>query len=348
MRVTENTNFGAVRESIRRSKERMENLQYQNATLKKLNTPSDDPVGAAKVLEVRTDKVNNDQFVSNGKLAEAFLNNTDHALSQLVDVVNRAKEIAIGQSSAASSTNESRLGVAEEITQLFNQAVAIANTRIGDRYLFGGYKTQTPPVDPNGRYVGDEGQMMVEISKGVYLAMNVPGVEAFNTQPSRIQQQMPGEADSNSPESVPNGGGSRKPASFGLNGNSHTQASDRDTLSDQSGPENVNVFDEIQDLRIGLLTGDLDTIRNTLDRFDQIHGQLVATRAKIGSRLQGLESTGQAMERHNITNAQLTSALEDADMAKVVSDLAKEETVFRSALASSQKLIQPTLMEFLK
>jgi flagellar hook-associated protein 3 FlgL len=134
--------------------------------------------------------------------------------------------------------------------------------------------------------------------------------------------------------------GNRRPAGI--------DATDRDTLTDHSGPENVNVFDEIQNLRIGLLTGDLDQIRNTLDRFDQIHGQLVATRAKIGSRLQGLESTGQAMERHNITNAQLTSALEDADMAKVVSDLAKEETVFRSALASSQKLIQPTLMEFLK
>jgi flagellar hook-associated protein 3 FlgL len=338
MRVTENTNFGAVRESIRRSKERMENLQYQNATLKKLNTPSDDPVGAAKVLEVRTEKVNNDQFVSNGKLAEAFLNNTDHALSQLVDVINRAKEIAIGQSSAASSTNESRLGVAEEVTQLFNQAVAIANTRVGDRYLFAGYKTQTPPVDPNGRYTGDEGQMMVEIAKGVYLAMNVPGVEAFNTHPMNGSQ--PGESESNSPEESPTAGMNRKLASV--------NAADRDALPDQSGPENVNVFNEIQDLRIGLLTGDLDTIRNTLDRFDQIHGQLVATRAKIGSRLQGLESTGQAMERHNITNAQLTSALEDADMSKVVSDLAKEETVFRSALASSQKLIQPTLMEFLK
>jgi flagellar hook-associated protein 3 FlgL len=346
MRVTENTNFGAVRESIRRSKERMENLQFQNSTLKKLNTPSDDPVGAAKVLEVRTEKVNNDQFVSNGKLAEAFLNNSDHALSQLVDVVNRAKEIAIGQASAASSTNESRLGVAEEVTQLFNQSVAIANTRIGDRYLFGGYKTQSPPIDANGRYVGDEGQMMVEIAKGVYLAMNVPGSEAFNTSKARSSdsREAPG---FESPERSIQMNQSRKLASSNSQG-SNNDAAGLNTLSDQSGPESVNVFDEIQNLRIGLLTGDLDAIRNTLDRFDQIHGQLVATRAKIGSRLQGLESTGQAMERHNITNAQLTSALEDADMARVVSDLAKEETVFRSALASSQKLIQPTLMEFLK
>jgi flagellar hook-associated protein 3 FlgL len=337
MRVTENTNFGAIRESIRRSKERMEKLQNESATLKKLNTPSDDPVGAAKVLEVRTEKVNNDQFISNGKLAEAFLNNTDHALSQLVDIVNRAKEIAVNQSSAASSTDESRLGVAEEIAQLYNQAVAVANTRIGDRYLFGGYKTQKPPVDPNGRYVGDNGQMMVEIAKGVYIAMNVPGSEAFNTHPDS-SDKVNFKADQGPDESTAEA--QRKPASG--------DPDNPNSLSDHNGPESVNVFDEIQNLRIGLLTGDLDQIRDTLDRFDQIHGQLVATRAKIGSRIQGLQSTDQAMERHNITNAQLTSSIEDADMSQVVSDLAKEETVFRSALASSQKLIQPTLMEFLK
>ena len=56
----------------------------------------------------------------------------------------------------------------------------------------------------------------------------------------------------------------------------------------------------------------------------------------------------QSLERHNITNAELTSSIEDADMARVVSDLAKEETVFRSALQSSSKLVQPTLMEFLR
>ena len=53
-------------------------------------------------------------------------------------------------------------------------------------------------------------------------------------------------------------------------------------------------------------------------------------------------------DRHNLTNAQLSSQLEDADMAQVVSDLAKDEAVFKSALSSSQKLIQPTLLDFLK
>jgi flagellar hook-associated protein 3 FlgL len=325
-------NYEIVRDSIHRSKERMDNLQRQHATLRKVNTPSDDPIGAAKVLEIRTDKVNNEQFLTNAKLAETFLNNSDHVMAELSDIVMRAREIALGQASGASSNDDTRLGVAEEVGQLFKQAVAAANRRIGDRYLFGGYRTDKPPIDPEGRYKGDDGQMMAEISRDVFIAMNVPGLDAFNTNPkassdSQFEKGFTKESDLES----------RKPASAG------------ELAEPQSaGGVNVNVFDELQNLRIALLTGDLEGIRDTLDRFDDMQAKLLAVRAKIGSRIQGLQSTQQSLERHTITNSELASSIEDADMAQVVSDLAKEEQVFRSALQSSQKLLQPTLMEFLK
>jgi flagellar hook-associated protein 3 FlgL len=325
MRVTQNSTFDTMRDSMNVSKGRMEKLQTEASTLKKLNTPSDDPIGSSKVLEVRTDKVNNEQFLMNAKLAEAFLNNSDHALEELGDIVVRAKEIAIGQSSGASSNEETRLGVAEEVTQLYEQAISAANRRIGDRYIFGGYKTDRPPVDPDGRYHGDDGQMMAEISRDVYLSMNVPGMEAFNTNPKSS-------ADAHSIEFQK---AQRAPSS---------------KSAAEEGPENqnINLFNELQSLRIGLLTGDLDGIRNTLERFDQLHGSITATRAKIGSRIRGLASTQTSLERHTITNAQLSSQIEDADMAQVMNDLAKEETVFRTVLQSGQRLIQPTLMSFLK
>lgn len=333
MRVTEGSNFETVRGSIRRSREKMEGLQQQSATLKKINTPSDDPVGSAKVLEIRTDKMNNDQYQLNGKMAETYLENSDHALGELSDLLVRAKEIALAQSSGASSNEDTRIGVAEEVTQLYNQSVAVANRRVGDRYIFGGYRISKPPVDSNGRYQGDDGQMMTEIGKGVFLSVNVNGLDAFNTNPKSGQDYQGVYGGNNSNPTVLN----RTPGSLdaGAEGAAATK-------------ENVNVFDEIQNLRISLLSGDLDGIRNTLERLDEIHGKIVATRSKLGSRMQGLQSMTQSVDRHNVTNAQLSSHLEDADMAQVVSDLAKEETVFRSALASSQKLIQPTLLEFLK
>ncbi len=310
MRVTEGSNFESIRDSMRRSREKMEGLQTQAATLKKVNRPSDDPSATSQVLRIRSEKANIEQFQLNSKIAENYLMNTDQAISDLSDVVSRAKELAISQSSMASSSEDTRKGVSEEVRQLFQQAVSVANRRVGDRYIFGGYKTQTSPVDTNGAYSGDQGQMMVEIGDDVFIAMNVPGSEVFNTKPNT--------------------------AAKGQNGYS------------EPGQENVNVFDELQHLNIGLLSGDLDAIRDTLERFDQLHGQLISIRAKVGSRIQGLQYTNQAMDRQQISNSVLSSSLEDADVAQVVSDLNKEESVFKSSLAASKRLIQPTLLDFLR
>jgi flagellar hook-associated protein 3 FlgL len=161
----------------------MENLQMQSATLKKLNAPSDDPIGAAKVLSVRTEKVNVDQYQTNAKLAEGMLSSAETALGELADIAVRAKEIAIGQSSGASANDDTRLGIAEEVGQLFQQAVAAANTRVGDRYIFGGYKIHKPPVSGEGQYTGDDGQVMLEIANDVFVTANIPGIDAFNTRP---------------------------------------------------------------------------------------------------------------------------------------------------------------------
>ena len=64
--------------------------------------------------------------------------------------------------------------------------------------------------------------------------------------------------------------------------------------------------------------------------------------------MRGLENTEMALDRHATTNAMLSASLEDADVAQVMSDLAKEETVFRGVLGSSKRLIQPSLMDFLR
>lgn len=296
MRVTENTNFESIRGNIRKSREKMEGLQNQAASMKKLNAPSDDPVAAAKVLQVRTDQASYDQFQVNAQTAQAYLSHSEYALGELAEIILRAKEIALSQAGQNNSNDITRLASAEELARLQEQAVATANVRIGERYLFGGYKTQVAPIDPQGAYHGDSGQMMTEISKGVFLAMNVPGAEVF-------------------------------------------------TAVDGQG---ANLFEEIQNFRVALLKGDLDGVRNALDRFDSNYQKLNSVRAQVGSRMRSLQNVMQAGERHRQLNAQVSSVLEDADVVQVVSDLAKEESIFRSALASSQKLIQPTLMEFLK
>lgn len=197
-------------------------------------------------------------------------------------------------------------------------------------------------MDSEGAYHGDDGQMMIEIGREVYIGMNIPGHEVFNTHPEssadgkRLEQQK-------NPDAQPL---KSKPQE-----KKEEVAPSRRLASEEASPtqsQNLNIFQELKALRTGLLTGDMETIRGTLEPFDDLLGKVVATRSKIGSRMQGIEGNVSALERHNITNAQLTSTIEDADMTQVVSDLAKEETVFKSSLASSKHLIQPTLLDFLR
>lgn len=321
MRVTENTNYDVVRSSIHRSKGRMEQLQAQSSTMKRINTPSDDPIAAAKLLEIRTEKVNLDQFNSNAKFALTMLENADQAIGSLADIIVRAKELAMNQSSSPSASEASRIGVAEEVEQLRNQSIAIGNRRMGDRFLFGGYKTHMPPVDDSGVYHGDRGEIRIEIAKDVSVPINIIGIEAFNTVPL------------SSPD-------------FRRSLSSEEQQQEGESVS--ATMNNVNVFDELESFRVSLLTGDIEGVRNTLDRFDDLHQTLLSLRSRIGSRIQGIEAASLSNEKSQITSASLSSNLEDADMADVASRLAQEEVVFRSALASAKKLIQPSLLDFLR
>ena len=131
MRVGENTTMNTVRESLNRSRLRMNDLQKQNATMKRINAPSDDPVGNVKLMAIRNETQDNTQFEKNANLAKAFLNYTDSSLEEVTNLLGRARELALGQASAAASGAESRAMVSQEVKNIQSQLIAIANRRLG-------------------------------------------------------------------------------------------------------------------------------------------------------------------------------------------------------------------------
>lgn len=333
MRVSENTSAGSVGEALKRTRGHMEKLQIQNATQKKLLVPSDDPAANSKIMDIRTQTTVNAQFTNNAALAKNRLAMTDSALGELYELFVRAKEIAINQSSAASASEDSRLGVAQEVSALYRQLLSIANRRVGEHYIFGGFKTLTSPYAADGTFKGDDGQIPVEIQKDNFIAINIPGSQVFE-----IKKYAKGEAG-------------RGPAAVdrinpGLPGDGQSKL----PIENQAAAptETINVFHELDALRVGLLTNDTVTIRDTMERFDEIIKNTITTRAKISSRVSGIDVATSATEKMDTHNAELSTQLEDADYAELWSNLAKEETVMRSSLHAAQKLIQPTLLEFLR
>jgi flagellar hook-associated protein 3 FlgL len=316
MRVGENTTLNTVRDSLSRSRLRMNELQKQNATLKRVNAPSDDPVGNTKLMSIRNETLDNEQFERNSNLAKTFLNYTDSSLEEITNLLGRAKELAIGQASSAANGPESRLMVAEEIRNIVSEVTSIANRRLGDRHIFSGYKTHTQPFDDKMGYKGDDGKIMVEVQKDVFVGMNIPGKELF--------------LGATPPPSV--AGAEAVSAESGQDAMQPELAMKRPTTT-VSGED---MFQTLEALRVGLMTNDVDQIRSTLEPLDRISNRVITTRAQVGARTAGIDTALANMGKKN------------ADVIQVVSDMAREESVLRASLQASNKLIQPTLLEFLR
>ncbi|MCO5142364.1 MAG: flagellar hook-associated protein FlgL [Oligoflexia bacterium] len=319
MRVGENSTLNTIKDSLNRSRIRMNDLQKQNATMKRVNAPSDDPVGNTKLMSIKNDQLDNEQFDRNANLAKTFLNYTDSSLEEMTNLVVRAKELALGQASSAANGPESRIMVAEEIKNILHEVSSISNRRLGDRFIFSGYKTATRPFDDSGKYAGDEGNIMVEVQKDVFVGMNIPGQDLFlGKMPQKIST-LEGE-----------GGG--------------PELANSPVISD---PEE-NIFKTLDALRIGLMTNDIDMIRSTLEPLDKIRDRVITTRAQVGARTAGIDTALANSAKKNLFNAELQSNIEDSDIIQVVSDMAREETVLRASLQASNKMIQPTLLDFLR
>ena len=324
MRVSENSTLGTVRDTITKSRLKMNDLQRQNATQKRINTPSDDPVGNAKLMTIRNETLDNKQFESNANLAKTFLNFTDTSLDEVTNLLVRAKELAIAQSSSASNGPDSRSMVAEEIKHIQQEVGAISNRKLGDRFVFSGYKTNTQPFDEQGNYHGDDGKIMVEVQKDVFVGMNLPGRDVFSGVPNAVDK-----AQAASPDAA-------------------QQVSPELAVQQQAARAQDDIFRTLETLRVGLMTNDVDTIRSTLDPLEKIRDRVITARAQVGARLGGIENSENSMQKANGFNAELQSNIEDADIIQVVSDMAREETVLRASLQASNKLIQPTLLDFLR
>ncbi|MCP4703060.1 MAG: hypothetical protein GY865_00495, partial [candidate division Zixibacteria bacterium] len=76
--------------------------------------------------------------------------------------------------------------------------------------------------------------------------------------------------------------------------------------------------------------------------------QLLNQRASVGAKVIRLESANKRLSELDYNFNQLLSEIEDADLTKLVSDLAMKENSYQAAMMSAAKIIQPSLLNFLR
>lgn len=360
MRIADKMQYSQINQNIQRNRQEMSDLQNQAATQKRVNKPSDDPSAAARVLSARTEERGSQQFVRSMNQAKGFLEFTDNSLGELNEILVRAKELAVGQASDAGANAMTRQVTAREIEQIYDQSVQVGNRKLGDRYIFAGFNTTTQPFNQEGEYFGDDGDIKIHTQKEGFVAMNVPGSKVF------IGEGLGGDgitrARSFTPKTVEDLQSFRESlekkklleeelqegqvATRGPSGYGRVERLDtRDPVTQSPG---INLFRVLKGLEVSLRTNDKAGIQDSLEALDQAISQVLLARSEVGSRLMFLNNTVETLQKAIVDDRTTASQLEDADVFQTVSDINRTETALKATLETSPKLVQPTLLDFLR
>ncbi|MCK4467084.1 MAG: flagellar hook-associated protein FlgL, partial [Desulfobacterales bacterium] len=150
MRISENIKFNTIVDNMFKSQDSYNKLAEKIASLKEINRPSDDPIGMNRVLNLRESRASVEQYTKNIDGCESWLTITESKLSAAGDLLVKAREITVAQSTATASA-ESRNSEAGTVQQLIDEMLTLANSKYEGRYLFSGAKTEEAPFSSSVR-----------------------------------------------------------------------------------------------------------------------------------------------------------------------------------------------------
>lgn len=162
--------------------ERLAKYQDQILSQKKITRPSDDPVIAMKGINYRRNLQEVQQYKRNFSEAYNWMDNSDASLDKAGQALQRIRELVV-QASNDTYDKSQRESVSKEIAQLKEHLVEIANTKVGDKYIFNGTDTLNKPVDAEEiplKVSTNSNPVQIELAKGIYISVNVNPQDVFN------------------------------------------------------------------------------------------------------------------------------------------------------------------------
>lgn len=350
-RVSEGSSAASIKFSINKAKQKLEDLQLKGSTLKSMTKPSDNPVSNLEAMQLGTMSDDNKQFLRNADFALMQLNVTEKALENLTDIMTKAKEIAIAQSSDIYNP-EVRQNVSNEVKQLKNLAISIANKRVGQKFIFGGFKSLETPFDKEGNYRGDNGHITLEVAKDFFVQTNLHGAEVFYADEG---------FDSNATHPLNEFPDMQSSPKNPINEIQYNDEHDNNKITrelasvDENGVSKKNNFNKrenlfslLESLGTALENNEPRQIQNLLEKYDDAISRLITMRTRVGSIASSVMNSQNTIESDNIDNATRRSKLVDADIADLFSELQKQQEVLKTTYKSTQGLLNQRLIDFIK
>ncbi len=185
IRPTQHSNYELVRSGLNLNLAKLIRAQEQVSSGKRLLRPSDDPIAASTVLALQRQLGDVSRYSKAIDSARPLLEQGMGALNEASNILVEVRGLAV-QGLNGTLNSVDRHALAQDLRLLKSRLLEVGNTKLGDRYVFGGTAAQDMPfteADVNGQprvvYHGDSASRTVAVGPGVDLAVNIPGNEAF-------------------------------------------------------------------------------------------------------------------------------------------------------------------------
>ena len=289
MRITNKMMTANIKRNVFRQSEQLLRSQEILTSGKRINRPSDDPVGIGKVLDYRKTLASFEQYERNIQQAKNRIEFMETTLEGVDELIVDAKNWAVNQSGSSTADRDAAIKSVQNIRE---QLLQLANSKMGRNYIFSGFQTDTPAFDASGGYNGDNGYFSVLTADGAEMQIEADGGRLFQ------------------------------------------------------GTEDV--FDALDDLITGLQTDDVALIDAQIDRLIGAQAQVREVRSENGAQYQQLELSEGQMAKLKMTVEELLDRTEKASVEEAIINLKNQEMAYEIALNTSARIVQPTLMNFLR
>jgi len=188
MRISTNAIYDSGIRAMQQQTEKLMQVQQQIASGRRILTPADDPVAAARVLDVSQSQALNQQYATNGAAAGDSLTAEESVLGNISTLLQDVRDAVLGAGNPTLNQSD-RAAMAGALRGRYQELLGLANsTDGGGQYLFSGYQGGIRPFSELApgmvAYAGDQGQRLIQISPSRQIAVSDSGVDVFQRIPS--------------------------------------------------------------------------------------------------------------------------------------------------------------------
>ncbi len=310
MRVTNNMLISNMMRDLNSNLRRLEDVNKKMGSGKKFSMPSDDPVGVARSLKLRASLSEGAQFKKNAEDSLSWIETTEGALMQIKEVLQRVRELTVKGASGILVPEDSKK-IAEEVRELRDHLVSVGNSTYMGKYIFAGYRTDTAPVGLDG----DDGSLKYNGDDGgIMYRVGTEDILRANFTALEIFK----------PED------------------------DKDLLKGMQFLMDALEKGALENDPPDPGDGDFEAVGNMLGDVDIYLENVLAKIAEVGAKCNRMELVVNRFDDEKLNFNTLLSKIEDADIAEAIVQLKSEENVYMAALAGGARIIQPTLVDFLR